>query len=230
MTNRPQRIESPEAFAQAFDVSRETLDRLRCYADLLQTWQRTINLVARSTLDDIWHRHMADSAQLFACAQAIPSGPAGNLWIDLGSGAGFPGLVLAIMHEHSASGSQIMRSHVVLIESDQRKCAFLREVARQTSTPVEIINSRIEDVATHASLPPAAVVSARALAPLPNLLSYAAPLLASEGRCLFLKGRNAQDEVAQAREAGWSFAAKMRASLTGDGTLCVIDNIAAHAA
>jgi 16S rRNA (guanine527-N7)-methyltransferase len=160
---------SREAFAASIDVSRETLDRLTVYLDLLRRWQRAINLVGAATLADPWRRHILDSAQL---AARVPPG-AGSL-VDLGSGAGLPGMVLALL---GVPG-------VHLIESDRRKAQFLREVARTTGAPVVIHAERIEHLAGW----PADVITARALAPLPRLLTLAERFLTPATVCLFLKG------------------------------------------
>lgn len=133
----PAAITTPEDFARAFGVSRETLGRLETYEALLKQWQRTINLVAPSTLSDIWHRHFANSAQLLDLAP-----PRAEHWLDLGSGAGFPGLVLAILLAERGHG------RVTLIESDTRKVAFLGEVARRVGVAVDIRGTRIEKSAT----------------------------------------------------------------------------------
>src|SRR5687767_1366639 len=138
---------APEELGVALGLTRETLNRLAVHLDLLRRWQRAINLVGRSTLADPWRRHVLDSAQLYPHL----AGQAGPV-VDLGSGAGFPGLVLAILGAPD----------VHLIESDQRKAQFLREAARVTGTPVMVHARRIEDVAPF----PASVVTARALAPL----------------------------------------------------------------
>ena len=184
----------PKEFQAKSGVSRETLDRLVAYADLLTKWQARINLVGPETLPDLWSRHFLDSAQLFPL---IP--PTARRLVDLGSGAGFPGLVLAVMGAPD----------VHLVESDQRKCAFLREAARVSGTMVTIIPKRIEQVAPLA----ADVVTARALAPVVKLLDWAAPHLAAGGECLFLKGRGADDELtATAKE--WNIAVDRSPSLT----------------
>lgn len=170
----------PEDFARDLNVSRETLVRFQAYAALLEKWNRRINLVGRDTLGDLWRRHFLDSAQLLALLPAPPEGRA-RVIADLGSGAGFPGLVLAILGA----------GEVHLIESDAKKCAFLREAARASSTEVEIHAQRIEEVeGLRADL-----VTARALAPLEKLLDYASPLLRSGGQALFLKGRGAEQEL-----------------------------------
>jgi 16S rRNA (guanine527-N7)-methyltransferase len=192
-------VRGPEEFAASFGVSRETIAKLSTYAAVLKEWQRTINLVAPSTLADIWGRHFADSAQLLALA------PAGaKRWLDLGSGAGFPGLVLAIILAEQGG------ANVTLIESDQRKAAFLREVARQTGAPVDILCERIEMRATQAKVD---VITARALAPLPRLLELAAPYFSDETVGLFLKGREAQAEVNAALKR-WDFSFALHPSQT----------------
>jgi 16S rRNA (guanine527-N7)-methyltransferase len=170
---------TPEEFAERTGVSRETLERLRRYAELLEKWNQRINLVGRGTMDDPWRRHMLDSAQLFPL---IPDTAAGVA--DLGSGAGFPGLVLAIMGVEN----------VHLIEADRKKCAFLREVARETGTNVTIHNERIEEIESFQ----ADIVTSRALAPLAKLLDMAAPLTKKHSILLFLKGRNVDLELTEA--------------------------------
>ncbi|MFM2044865.1 MAG: methyltransferase GidB [Pseudomonadota bacterium] len=172
---------TPDDFQSAFGVPRETLDRLIAYEALLRKWNPTINLVSKATLADAWVRHFADSAQLHAL---VPGGT--RVLVDIGSGAGFPGLVLAIMGV----------PEVHLVESDQRKGAFLREVARVTGAPATIHTARIEAV----DLPPADVVSARALADLAELLPMAHRLLKPGGTCLFPKGKGVGDELTRAWE------------------------------
>ena len=172
---------SPAEFARRANVSRETLARLEAHLALLAHWQGTVNLVGRGTLTDPWRRHMLDSAQLFPLLPP-PDGPL----VDLGSGAGFPGLVLAILGAPD----------VHLVESDARKCAFLQEAARLTGAAVTIHRARAEDI------PPlgARAVTARGCAPLPRLLALAAPHLAPGGVCLFHKGRNVNKELTAARK------------------------------
>jgi 16S rRNA (guanine527-N7)-methyltransferase len=204
-------IATPEDFARTFSVSRETVERLETYEALLRLWQKTINLVAPSTLDDIWHRHFADSAQLLAHAP-----PTAERWLDLGSGAGFPGLVLAILLADRGSG------RVTLIESDTRKAAFLAEVARKTGVAVDIRGTRIEKSATQAKLGPVDVVTARALAPLRRLLDLSAPFFSGSTMGLFLKGREAEAEVEAARKL-WDFEPELKPSLTdASGRIVVI--------
>lgn len=170
---------TPEDFQRETGVSRETLDRLQAYADLLVKWQKSINLVGRSTLDDLWRRHLLDSAQLFPL---LPDGV--RTLVDFGSGAGFPALVLAILGVPD----------VHMVESDVRKGAFLREVARVTGTSVTVHSKRIEAMEPF----PADVVSARALAPIAQLLDFAAPFLGPKTQCLFLKGQNVEAELTEA--------------------------------
>jgi 16S rRNA (guanine527-N7)-methyltransferase len=181
-----------ESFAASLGVSRETLERLTLHLDLLQRWQRAINLVGPATLADPWRRHILDSAQLLA---HLP--PATASLVDLGSGAGFPGMVLAVL---GVPG-------VVLIESDRRKAEFLRAVARETGAAVTVRAERIEDLAGW----PAEVVTARALAPLPRLLPLAERFLAADSVCLLLKGRNVARELTAAMKS-WHMAPEMAPS------------------
>ncbi len=164
-------------------VSRETFERLSAYCALVQKWNRSISLVSQGDHEIIWSRHVLDSLRLLPL---IPNDAAHG--IDLGSGAGFPGLVLAL-----ASGIPFD-----LIESDRRKAAFLVEAQRVTGAPVQIHCARIEDV----RLPLAPLVTARALAPLTVLLAYAHRLLLPGGTALFPKGARAAQEVAVA-ERHW---------------------------
>ncbi len=160
-------------------VSRETLEALEQFTALLLRWNRTVNLVSSRDELSLRERHIADSLQLIPLMQPLPARA-----IDLGSGAGFPGLILAL-----ATSSQFD-----LIEADQRKAAFLREAARVTGAPVRIHATRIES----AGLAPAPLVTARAVAPLSKLLALAAPLLAPGGHCLFLKGASVASELTDA--------------------------------
>lgn len=204
-------VAGAEDFAKRFSVSRETLDRLSAYAALLKRWQKTINLVAPSTLEQVWWRHFADSAQLMALAP-----PDARHWLDLGSGAGFPGLVLAILLGERAG------ARVTLIESDSRKAAFLSEVARQTGVAVDIWPQRIEKAATQYKVGEVDVIVARALAPMPRLLALAAPYFTEGTVGLFLKGREVQSEIDEARRQ-WDFAAELVPSITDrDGRIAVI--------
>jgi 16S rRNA (guanine527-N7)-methyltransferase len=196
-----------EAFRESTNVSRETLERLSVYADLLTRWQSRMNLVGASTLADLWRRHMLDSAQLFP-RLPDPRKPIA----DLGSGAGFPGLVLAVM----GAGD------VHLVESNARKCAFLREVIRATGARATVHNARIEAFAGTRNFD---VVTARACAPLTLLLEFAEPLLSASGICLFLKGAGANKELTEA-EKKWKIELDRFASITEkNGCVLQIGNI-----
>jgi 16S rRNA (guanine527-N7)-methyltransferase len=201
---------TPDAFQDLTGVSRETLERLRVYLRLLKKWQGTINLVSSGSLEDAWRRHMLDSAQL---ARYIPScggpscgGKGAPVIVDIGSGAGFPGLVLAIM------GAGVVH----LVESNRRKCAFLATVARETDTEVTIQPLRVEALAPFA----ADIVTARSLAPLDKLLAFAEPFVAREGKCLFLKGKKADEELTKAKRK-WNMRVERFAS-DSDSSGCVL--------
>jgi len=198
---RPGKISGPAEFAAQFGVSAAIIAKLERYAELLRQWQGAVNLVAASSLDDVWHRHFADSAQLLALA------PDAKSWADLGSGAGFPGLVIAIMV------SERPGVKVELIEAQQRKCAFLAEVARATDTPVEIHQVRVETKGIANKVRPVEIVTSRALAPLDKLLALAAPWFGPQTRGLFLKGERVQEEI-EAAQRRWTFHVKLAKSQT----------------
>jgi 16S rRNA (guanine527-N7)-methyltransferase len=183
-----------EACAEMLGVSRETLERLRAYVDLLTRWNERINLVSAASLSDVWRRHVLDSGQLFRHLD-----PRTRVLVDLGSGAGLPGLILGIL------GAPMVH----LIEADQRKAAFLREAARVTSTPATVHAARIESLTPF----PADVVTARALAPLPQLLERSTPFMTENTVCFFLKGRDLQDELTAAHRK-WIMRTQLLASLT----------------
>jgi 16S rRNA (guanine527-N7)-methyltransferase len=208
-------IRGPEDFAAAFDVSRETIERLTLYENLLRQWQKAVNLVAPGTLNEVWHRHFADSAQLLARMPAVTQS-----WIDLGSGGGFPGLVVAMLLAERRNGPR-----VTLIESDSRKGAFLREVARQAGIAVDILSTRAESVTIQVNLPLPRVVSARALAPLDRLLKLAAPLAPPGTTLLFGKGKDVDKEL-RAAETAWKFDVVLVPSVTDKhGRIVVITNL-----
>ena len=171
---------SPDAFQEETGVSRETRERLEAYVALLLKWNRKINLVSDRSLVDPWRRHMLDSAQLLPLLPRMENGHRRTL-LDMGSGAGFPGMVLAIL----GAGD------VHLVEADQRKTLFLREVAREVGSDAHIHGVRIEQMASF----PVDVVTARALAPLPKLMEHAAPYLANGACGFFLKGKTVNDEL-----------------------------------
>ncbi|HQY42557.1 MAG TPA: 16S rRNA (guanine(527)-N(7))-methyltransferase RsmG [Paracoccaceae bacterium] len=180
-------------------VSRETMDRLEVYEALLRKWNPAINLVSRSSLDQLWYRHFEDSAQIFSLC-AAESGT----WTDLGAGGGFPGLVVAILAVEAKPDLS-----VTLVESDQRKAAFLSTVAREVGVKARILPQRIE--ATPAL--GADVMSARALAPLTKLLAYADLHLRRDGQALFPKGATYREEIDQAFET-WRFSHEATPSMT----------------
>ena len=193
----------PEDFAAQTGVSRETLARLKAYADVLADWNARHNLVAKSTLPDLWHRHFWDSAQLLPL---IPE-PARTL-ADLGSGAGFPGLVLAAMRPNLA---------VTLHEATTKKCLFLKAAADRMGLKVEVSNARLENLPAR----PFDVVTARALSPLPQLLAYAQKFAGPNGVCLFLKGQNVGAELTEASKY-WSMKASQVPSQTDPSGAIVI--------
>ena len=181
-------------------MSRETLKSFTLYANRLERWQKTHNLVSPGTLPELWSRHMADSAQLVGMV------PQARRWLDLGSGAGFPGMVAAIMLAEAED------AEVHLVESNAKKCAFLNTVRRETGAPVTVHEARIERVANH--LPkPFHVISARALAPLSELCAYVLPLMKKNTIALFPKGREAPREIDEALRT-WNLVYNEVASLT----------------
>lgn len=190
------------------EASEATLERLALYEVMLRKWQATINLVAKSTLDDVWVRHFADSLEV---SQALP---AARQWADLGSGAGFPGLVTAIRYADEAGAS------VHLIESDQRKCAFLRAVSRETGAPAIVHCARIE-VAAATLADKVEAVSARALAPLPALLDLAGPFLEEGAIGIFSKGRRLDAELTASAVAD-RYQIRTVASGPGDSSRLII--------
>jgi len=187
------------------DVSRETQERLDVFADLLTRWNARINLISPRDVPHLRERHIADSLQiapLVADAERIT---------DLGSGGGFPGLIVAI-----ATGIP-----TTLVESDQRKCAFLREAARETGAQVRVLASRIEQ----ANLDPAPVITARALAPVSQLLQWAFPLLSEGGRCVFLKGRNVEAELTEATPDWHMAVTRVQSRTSADGVILQLSEI-----
>ncbi len=178
----------PTEFQTASNVSRETIARLKLFVGLLRDWNTRINLVSTRSLADVWRRHIWDSAQL---AAFIPAGA--ESLVDLGSGAGFPGVVLAIvLAEHGDR-------KIVLYEAIAKKCRFLENVAQRLELGVEIRNARVESSEPESF----DIVTARACAPLPQLLSYATLFQGRNSRCLFLKGQSVGVELTDAYKS-WS--------------------------
>ena len=185
---------TPRGFQDLTGVADDTLERLEVYVDLLRRWGDRINLVGRVSLGDPWRRHVLDSAQLHPL---LPDDK--KAVVDLGSGAGLPGLILAIMGA----------SRVHLVESTGRKCAFLSRALDATGAEARVHDCRAEDLAPF----PAGVITARALAPLPRLLGLAWPFVEGGGLCLFLKGRKADEELTES-EKKWKMDVSRSTSLS----------------
>jgi 16S rRNA (guanine527-N7)-methyltransferase len=182
-------MRNPRSNPFEFDVSRETFEKLEVFVALLEKWNPRINLVSRNSLQDVWTRHIADSIQVFRCTEQKKT------WADLGSGGGFPGMVAAIVAHEEWPDAEF-----TLVESDQRKAAFLRSAARETGIACVVLADRIESVAPLNS----DVLSARALADLTTLLGFAERHLAKTGTALFQKGVTWKKELEAAQEE-WSF-------------------------
>lgn len=194
-------------------VSRETEVRLDRYVDLLQQWQAKTNLVAPSTLPHLWTRHIADSLQLLSLA------PSARRWVDFGSGGGFPGVVLA------CALAETPDAIVHLIERNAKKAAFLREALRVTNAPGVVHLSDIGDI-VDSNLSRIDCVTARALAPLHQLIGWAAPLVERGAKALFLKGQDVELELTEATKY-WNIEPRLHSSLTGGhGWIVELDQIA----
>lgn len=189
------------------NVSRETFLRLKEYEKLLFKWNAKINLVSRSTLDNFWNRHVLDSAQFLSSV----SEKAGK-WVDLGSGGGLPGLVVAILSDEIEPVNKLF-----LVEADVRKAVFLKTVCRELGLKVEVYNNRIEE------LPPmsANIVSARALAPLKTLCLYAKNHLEKDGVAVFAKGENWKAELVEAQKK-WIFSYEAVKSTLHEGSVVLV--------
>lgn len=189
-------------------VSRETFEKFQIYKELLLKWQKAINLVSRETLSNLEERHFQDSLQLL---KYIPGSSKSH--IDLGSGAGFPGLILAIANPNL---------NTTLVESDSRKCQFLKNVSRETMTPVKVLNERIESMENKDGYE---LITARALANLSQLLTYSKPLSDENTTFLFLKGADVDAEIQEAQK-NWEFNLEIFPSLThSQGKIIVIKNL-----
>lgn len=188
-------------------VSRETGQRLDALVAELRRWQKAKNLVSGATLDEVWTRHVADSLQLFDHA------PQARRWLDLGSGGGFPGLVLGIRLAE-------LGGHIDLVESNARKCAFLRHAARLTGAPVTVHNARIEDV-VDSFAGKVEAVTARALAPLPLLLDWCKELLRTGATGVFPKGQHLETELTAAAKY-WKIQATTFPSVTDSAAAILV--------
>ena len=189
------------------NVSRETFLRLKEYEKLLFKWNAKINLVSRSTLDNFWNRHVLDSAQFLSSV-----GEKAGKWVDLGSGGGLPGLVVAILSDEIEPVNKLF-----LVEADARKAVFLKTVCRELGLKVEVYNNRIEE------LPPmsANIVSARALAPLKTLCLYAKNHLEKDGVAVFAKGENWKAELVEAQKK-WIFSYEAVKSTLHEGSVVLV--------
>lgn len=188
----------PEWAAPSLSVPRETTERLDRILDCLAGWRRKINLIGPSEWDQVWHRHVLDSLQL---VPLLPTGPV----LDLGSGAGFPGLVIA------ATRSDHEEDSVTMVESVSKKCAFLSAAITETGLNARVLNQRVESLAPFR----VATVTARAFAPLPKLLTFAQPWLGAGAIGVFPKGKTWQEELTEAKKT-WTFALETIPSQTSD--------------
>ncbi len=198
------------------DVSRETLSALARYVELLMIWQATHNLVSPSTMEAVWERHIRDSAQL------VPFGTTATPWLDVGSGAGFPGLVIALCrlkYRHRAPP-------VTLVEKNAKKVAFLQTVIRETNAPARVIRADMAHVMQTETGKPG-ILTARAVASLKDLCKLGYPLLAHGWRGVFPRGKTAREEIARTQQE-FRFDCRVVPSVThSDGHIVVIENIAA---
>ena len=189
------------------DVSRETLDALKCFEDLVVLWNPAINLISNSSISDLWSRHIIDSAQLFLFTL-----PDEGLWLDVGSGGGFPGIVVSIVAKELAPSLR-----VVLVESDNRKCVFLRTVIRELGLSVKVINDRIENV----KLDDVVYLSARALRNLNSLLFIVENNVSRETVCVFPKGRSYKKELVESQK-NWKFDFNLIDSNTSEDSKVIV--------
>lgn len=189
-----------------YGVSRETIDRFLAYQAILSKWAPRINLVGASTLGSFWDRHILDSAQILPLAS-----PEAKTWVDFGSGAGFPGLVIAALIQ-PLDGAQ-----VTLIEASTKRCGFLREAARAMEVKVEIVNDKLENVMPR----PVDIITARAFTALDRLLAYANPWQGSQTQALFPKGGEVSAELEQA-STNWIFKSTIHPSVS-DARGCIVE-------
>jgi 16S rRNA (guanine527-N7)-methyltransferase len=215
LANRDQAADLVADRAQALaliNVSRETMNRLDRFVEVLLRWQQHTNLISASSVQQLWTRHIADSLQLLALA------PEAKIWVDLGSGGGFPGLALACALADKPGAK------VHLVESKAKKCVFLREAAEAAAVPVDIHCERIEDFVRH-SPKNLDMVTARALKPLAELLYLAYPLLKTGAKALFLKGQDIDVELTEASKC-WNIQTHLVPSLTdARGRIVAIESL-----
>lgn len=197
----------PEQLLDHVDVSRETIAKIECVVSLLVEWRQRVNLIGPSEMDHIWRRHVLDSLQL------LPFIPADASTVDLGSGSGFPGLILG-------AGLSLPDAEIVLIETVGKKCAFLREAISTAGLKARVRQGRVENVRDVV----ADCVTARALAPLPKILAYAEKWFEQGAYGLFPKGRRWEEELTQAQEC-WKFAYEVIPSLSGDGAILKLSEV-----
>ena len=198
-------------FEEKYSVSHETFLKLQTYNSLLREWQEKFNLVSQSSLEDAWNRHFMDSVQLL---KFIPE--KAKYLIDFGSGAGFPGMVLAIILREKTPYLK-----VTLVESIKKKTMYLKEVAEKTQTNVEILNERIEKIKNKKY----DVITSRAMSSLENLLTYAKPFCKKETICIFPKGKKYSEELAEARKK-WQFKCRIEANeQSSEGKILIVSNI-----
>ena len=204
----------PNEIVNCFNVSRETCARMELYVTQLLTWQKRINLIGPATVDDIWRRHIADSLQLIPHIE-MASGDQEPVLLDLGTGAGLPGIPLAIA----------MECFVHLAESNGKKAAFLHQAARLCEVEAEIHQKRIEQIDSDALRPAPTIVTARALAPLEKLLTYASPWLQKECTGIFLKGKDVDNELTEATKY-WNMDLNCAPSkVSGEGVIVIVKNL-----
>ena len=195
--------------AEQLNLSKTIVEKLDTYVDLLETEQRKLNLIGASTLPVVWTRHVLDSAQLFRSFL-----PSDRIILDLGSGAGFPALVLAAMDTEG-------KYDFHLVESDGKKCAFLNKVIEECALNAHVHNERIEQMEKFG----ADVITARALAPLDKLIKYAFPFFKPETRCLFMKGAKAQEELNAALKKYRFRVEKIRSVSSEEGTILLLSEV-----
>jgi 16S rRNA (guanine527-N7)-methyltransferase len=196
-----------ENFIDTYNVSRETTNKLKLYHESLEEWQIRMNLVANSTIKDAWNRHFIDSSQLF---QYIPK--TAKTLVDIGSGAGFPGMVLAII-----ANDKIPYLKITLVESVHKKTVYLNHVKEITSSQVNILNKRIENVKEKTF----DVITARAVIALKDLLKYAQPLFRKNTVCIFPKGKNYIKELEEAKK-DWLFTYEVMSSVTSEESVVLL--------